>query len=165
LGGPSGGPGYLNINAFGSAPVAPYAADGSTLYGNSGVGTILGPGQFNFDISLMKPFKIAEHHNVLLRADFFNAFNHPQFANPGGTSAAPSVCKRRYQYIQHLRTDHGNLSQSAHYAVRPEVQVLILELGGADGFACPFSDPVRQNSVKSPCPKLERAIAFPPKLI
>src|SRR5579875_1226705 len=92
LGGPSGGPGYLNINAFGSAPIAPYSTGGATLYGNSGVGIILGPGQFNWDISLMKQFKMTERHNLLFRAEFFNTFNHPQFANPGTTAiSTPST--------------------------------------------------------------------------
>jgi hypothetical protein len=92
LGGPSGGPGYLNVNAFGSAPLAPYTTDGSTLYGNGGVGTILGPGQFNWDIALMKPFKITEKHSLLFRTEFFNAFNHPQFANPTNTAiSTPST--------------------------------------------------------------------------
>ena len=45
LGGASGGPGYINASAVNCAPpVAPYATDGSTLFGNSGPGIILGPG-------------------------------------------------------------------------------------------------------------------------
>src|SRR5581483_7212867 len=83
LGGKSGGPGYFNTGAFCAPPVAPFSSDNSTLFGNSGVGTILGPGQFNWDISLIKNARFLERHLIQFRAEFFNAFNHPQFANPG----------------------------------------------------------------------------------
>ena len=31
----------------------------------------------------MKGVKLAEYGNLNFRAQFFNAFNHPQFSNPG----------------------------------------------------------------------------------
>jgi Carboxypeptidase regulatory-like domain/TonB-dependent Receptor Plug Domain/TonB dependent receptor len=89
LGGGLGGPGYLNINAFCSPLVAPNSPDGATLFGNAGQGIILGPGQFNFDISLLKNFKITERQSMQFRAEFFNAFNHPQFEPPGNISPTP----------------------------------------------------------------------------
>jgi hypothetical protein len=89
LGGASGGPGYLNINAFCKAPVAPNSSDGSTLFGNTGQGIILGPGQFNWDISILKNFRITERQNLQFRTEFFNTFNHPQFAPPGNYSPTP----------------------------------------------------------------------------
>jgi Carboxypeptidase regulatory-like domain/TonB dependent receptor len=84
LGGNSGGPGYLNFNAFCAPPVAPFSPDGSTLFGNSGPGIVLGPGQFNFDISIIKTTHVTERQQVIFRAEFFNAFNHAQFSNPVG---------------------------------------------------------------------------------
>ena len=45
-------------------------------------GIIQGPGQFNFDISILKTTRILENHTLQFRAEFFNAFNHPQFNNP-----------------------------------------------------------------------------------
>jgi hypothetical protein len=51
----------------------------ATLFGNSGAGILLGPGQFNFDNTLSKQFRIAEHANLQFRAEFFNLLNHPQF--------------------------------------------------------------------------------------
>jgi hypothetical protein len=70
-----------------SAPV-PFGAPGlsATAYGNSGVGGVLGPGQFNWDISLLKNTKITERVNMQFRAEFYNAFNHPQFSDPGAGS-------------------------------------------------------------------------------
>src|ERR1700690_4002795 len=76
-----GGPGFFNKSAFTTIP-----AIGNGLgYGNSGVGIILGPGQFNWDMSLVKDTKVGglrEDANLQFRAEFFNVFNHPQFNNP-----------------------------------------------------------------------------------
>jgi hypothetical protein len=80
LGGSSGGPGYINANAFCSADL-PQIGNG-TGYGNAGIGLLLGPGQFNFDVSVIKTTRIHERHTVQFRAEFFNFFNHPQFSNP-----------------------------------------------------------------------------------
>ncbi len=97
LGGAAGGPGYFNINAFCGAPLAPYGEAAGfygppTLYGNSGVGIILGPGNFNWDISIVKTFRITERQQVIFRTEFFNAFNHAQFSNPIGTAiSTPST--------------------------------------------------------------------------
>jgi hypothetical protein len=84
LGGNSGGPGYFNTSAFCSAPVI---GDG-TGYGDSGSGIILGPGQFNWDMSALKTTKITERQMVQFRAEFFNIFNHPQFTNPNASQGA-----------------------------------------------------------------------------
>jgi hypothetical protein len=84
LGGNSGGPGYFNTSAFCSAPII---GDG-TGYGDSGSGIILGPGQFNWDMSLLKTTKITERQMVQFRAEFFNIFNHPQFTNPNASQGA-----------------------------------------------------------------------------
>jgi hypothetical protein len=78
LGGNSGGPGYLNRSAF----CAPPAIGDGTDFGNSGAGIINGPGQFNWDLSLLKTMRLTEKHTVQFRAEFFDAFNHPQFNNP-----------------------------------------------------------------------------------
>ena len=67
-----------------------WSDDGGTDFGNSGVGVVLGPGQFNWDITLMKLFKITEAQTVQFRAEFYNAFNHPQFANPN-TTVGPTL--------------------------------------------------------------------------
>jgi hypothetical protein len=98
LGGYSGGPGYFNVNAFCTAPAI--MPDGvtltsqaacptcATLFGDTGAGILLGPGQFNFDVSLIKTTHITEKTSLQIRAEFFNLLNHPQFQNIiGGGSA------------------------------------------------------------------------------
>jgi len=58
-------------------------ADGiGTDFGTSGIGEITGPNQNNWDIALIKRTSFTERVNLDFRAEFFNAFNHPQFANP-----------------------------------------------------------------------------------
>jgi len=90
LGGSSGGPGYFNASAFCPAPAI--MPDGvtittqaacptcATLFGSTGQGILLGPGQFNFDVSLIKTTHVTEKSTLQIRAEFFNFFNHPQFA-------------------------------------------------------------------------------------
>lgn len=84
MGGNSGGPGYFNTGAFCAAPTI---GDG-TGYCDSGSGIILGPGQFNWDISILKDTRIRENHLLQFRTEFFNAFNHPQFSNPNFSQGA-----------------------------------------------------------------------------
>ncbi len=79
LGGSSGGPGYWNRSAFCAVPVI----GNGTGYGNSGVGIVQGPGQFNWDLSLSKMTPLGEGRGLLFRAEMFNALNHAQFSNPG----------------------------------------------------------------------------------
>lgn len=63
---------------------------GGTGFGDSGVGAIMGPGQFNWDISLLKNTKVTEGTSLEFRAEFYNVWNHPQF-NPPVNNAADST--------------------------------------------------------------------------
>jgi hypothetical protein len=89
LGGASGGSGYFNLASICPAPII--GDDGiATGYGNSGRAAFRGPHQANFDASLAKSTKVgglSEGATLEFRAEFFNAFNHPQFANPGSVFA------------------------------------------------------------------------------
>lgn len=53
-------------------------------FGNSNRAFFHGPGIENFDLSMAKTTQINEHVGLLVRAEFFNAFNHTQFGNPDG---------------------------------------------------------------------------------
>jgi hypothetical protein len=72
--------GYVDINAFTPAPVV--GVDGSTGFGNLGRNTFRGPMQQNWDFSAGKFFAVTERQSLRITADFFNLFNHPNFANP-----------------------------------------------------------------------------------
>lgn len=63
----------------------PTIANGTaTDFGNSGVSPVRGPGQDNYDISILKSTRIPLNavSTVDFRADMFNAFNTPQFSDP-----------------------------------------------------------------------------------
>ena len=54
----------------------------------TGQGIIRGPGDFDWDISAGRSFHVRgihEQRQLQFRAEFYNAFNHPQFSAPGTT--------------------------------------------------------------------------------
>ena len=53
-------------------------------YGNFGRNVLDGPGEKSFDFSLAKQFHFTESKLLEFRAEFFNLFNHPNFALPFG---------------------------------------------------------------------------------
>ncbi len=75
---------YVNKACFTDPPVI--GADGmATAFGNTRPGIIRGPDQRNTDLSLIKQFQTRwpnEAATVEFRAEFFNAFNTPQFSDP-----------------------------------------------------------------------------------
>ncbi len=79
--------GYINASCF-SAPPPLTAGISATGFGDAPLGQLTGPGQFNFDIAILKRTRLhwpTEISNLELRGEMFNAFNHPQFANPSTT--------------------------------------------------------------------------------
>jgi hypothetical protein len=89
---------YFNVAAVDTSNLAcpfPKIGDG-TAYGNLGRGAFRGPHQANFDMALTKTTKIGglnERASLQFRTEFFNAFNHPQFGNPGTIVGSPSFGK------------------------------------------------------------------------
>ena len=86
---------YFNPDAFCTPGVVPFGDPGAPAVGmapavpaatgfgdvRSGIGE--GPGQFNWDISVKKNTQITERLRLQFQTDFYNAFNHTQFADPG----------------------------------------------------------------------------------
>jgi hypothetical protein len=66
---------FFNTDAF-------RTPDPHTL-GNAGRNIIPGPGNNLFDLALNRKFFLRETHSVQVRAEFFNAFNHPNWGIPG----------------------------------------------------------------------------------
>ena len=73
--------GYLNANAF-AQPLDATAANPQGSFGNLGRNAIYGPRFWNVDFAVSKDTRIFERVNLQLRAEFFNIFNHPNFALP-----------------------------------------------------------------------------------
>ena len=88
-----------------------------TGFGNSAVGAIMGPGQQNWDISLIKNTKITEGLSTEYQPLAYNVWNHAQFNPPVNNFA-----DRRH------RAGSEQLSASAHHAVRLEVPLLGVEV-------------------------------------
>ncbi|HUO61015.1 MAG TPA: carboxypeptidase-like regulatory domain-containing protein [Candidatus Acidoferrales bacterium] len=81
----TGGVNLLNLAAF-SAPCT-VNPDGSCVagtqhFGNEGRNAFNASNYTNMDFSVSKTQHLTERLTVLLRADFFNIFNHPNFSNP-----------------------------------------------------------------------------------
>ncbi len=67
-----------------------FAAPTGPVLGNLGKNVYSGPGFVTFDSTLSRNIPIAERYTLQLRADGFNALNHPAFANPTVDSTSNS---------------------------------------------------------------------------
>jgi hypothetical protein len=83
---------YFNRSCFTAPPVI--GADGiGTAFGNSATGIVNGPGQANLDIAISKAARtnwLVAESVIQVRAEFFNALNHPQFGNPDTNFTSPT---------------------------------------------------------------------------
>lgn len=59
-------------------------------FGNAGRNIVTGPSFKSVDFALMKDTRIKEAANIEFRAEFFNIFNHPNFALPANIESAPN---------------------------------------------------------------------------
>ena len=108
---------YFKASCFIAPPVI--GADGiATGFGNAATGIAQGPGQNNTDVSFIKHIPLGKDgnvRNVEFRAEFFNAFNHPQFANPntsaGYVEDAPPV----------VLTPNSNFGEIRSTTVNPRI--------------------------------------------
>lgn len=76
---------WFDTSAFQIVP------DPTGTYGNSGRNILRGPGQVNVDFSLVKVTRFRERFEHQFKVEFFNAFNHAQFANPGNSIGTASA--------------------------------------------------------------------------
>ena len=80
--------GYLTPTAFAPAALVDptdCATDPNfcgTGFGNLGRNVYKGPFEQNWDVSFLKHFKVGERNDIRFAADFFNLWNHTNFANP-----------------------------------------------------------------------------------
>jgi hypothetical protein len=88
--GTSGPDRFLNLSAFKVPCTLDPAGDGSAAsciagtqhFGSLGRNALIGPDYRNFDFSVFKTTPITERIKLQMRAEFFNIFNHPNFASP-----------------------------------------------------------------------------------
>ncbi|HEY6766976.1 MAG TPA: TonB-dependent receptor, partial [Candidatus Sulfotelmatobacter sp.] len=83
--------GYLNPTAFTTAPLLyPTLCQSDANYCTTGFGNLerniyRSPFQQNWDFSVLKNFQISERQQLRFSADFFNLWNHSNFAAPSVT--------------------------------------------------------------------------------
>ncbi|HEY2961200.1 MAG TPA: hypothetical protein VGJ37_02220 [Pyrinomonadaceae bacterium] len=109
--------GYVATN-----PNAQYIQAGLGALSNAGRNTLQLPAIQNLDFSLFKNFGIGEgSKKIQLRADFYNAFNHPQYV-PGsvngvepitttGVSQVNTVGQTDFDVASHVFTSHPRVIQ------------------------------------------------------
>jgi len=72
---------WFTTSSFGN-PVAPWNGGPNNGFGNARKDAVVGPGLFNFNLSLFKTFLLTSHESgprVKLRFESFNTFNHTEF--------------------------------------------------------------------------------------
>ena len=81
-----------NFGSFGPLIGNPsqFVAPRGLTFGTAGRNFLNNPSRLNFDMALLKHFKVSESSEIQFRAEFFNIFNHTQFRiydpdNPGSS--------------------------------------------------------------------------------
>ena len=87
---------------------AAFSQPGPGLFGTCAPRKFHGPGIQMVDLSIFKDFKFTERWYLQFRTEFFNAFNHPNFANPSANiSSSGSFGKVSNTLAPILGTDSG----------------------------------------------------------
>ena len=86
---------------------AAFATPAPGTFGTCAPRKFHGPGIQLVDLSLFKQFKFTERWQLQFRAEFFNAFNHPNFANPNAFVTAGSFGMVSNTIAPILGTDSG----------------------------------------------------------
>jgi carboxypeptidase family protein len=87
---------------------AAFSQPGSGQFGTCRPRKFHGPGIRMLDFSIFKDFRFSEHKYLQFRTEFFNAFNHPNFANPSANISSPgSFGKVSNTLAPILGTDSG----------------------------------------------------------
>ena len=80
----------INIAAF-TTPVG--------HFGDARRNLLAGPSAYNTDFGVSKMFRLTESQRIEFRAEMFNIFNTPQFANPEANLASPSTFGQTFSTI------------------------------------------------------------------
>jgi hypothetical protein len=86
-----GNPNQINRTLKKWFNTADYSTNAPGTYGSAGRNSLLGPGGYQPDLAVFRdfPFQMFDRPQFFeLRVEAFNAFNHPEFSNPSGTSTS-----------------------------------------------------------------------------
>ena len=72
---------------------AAFTANSTGTFGTAGMSSLAGPGYFDVDASVSRYFAVPRHENQRfeLRFEFFNLFNHANFATPNSTETSSKL--------------------------------------------------------------------------
>lgn len=95
----------LTLRSFGPLIGNPsqFVAPRGLTFGDAGRNFLNNPNRLNFDLSLLKHFKLSESSQLEFRAEAFNVFNHTEFRvydpdNPGSSGNNVISCYAGPQY-------------------------------------------------------------------
>ena len=103
---------WFNTGAY-SAPTAPWDGGSNQGYGTAGKDSIVGPGLFNWNLSMFKDFRITagEGPRIQLRFESYNTFNH-------------TVQRNRHRIYRRKLWTGDFHTGSAHLAIWRQIHVL-----------------------------------------
>jgi len=96
----TGSGGYVGSGSGFFLNPAAFVIPSNGTFGNCAPRAFHGPGLWNFDFSLFRQFPVTESKRFEFRVEFFNAFNHPNFANPNNNITNPGSFGKVYSTIQ-----------------------------------------------------------------
>lgn len=99
---------------------AAFSNPGDGVFGNAGRNLLRGPGFAQVDFSVFKNTRLTETSSLQFRAEIFNLFNHPNFADPSGGL---------------VRGDNNSLKPTAFFG--QSISTVGNQLGGLLGFGGP----------------------------
>ncbi|MGA2073581.1 MAG: carboxypeptidase-like regulatory domain-containing protein [Terriglobia bacterium] len=82
---------WFNPACFTDASLQAALAAGDPRVGDSGRNILDGPGINNWDLAALKDFRLAEPLKLQFRAEFYSAFNHPNWGLPNVTVGNPFI--------------------------------------------------------------------------
>lgn len=107
-------PSSNNIQSFGPllGNASEFVAPRGLTFGDAGRNFLNNPSRLNFDMSLLKHFKITEGSDLQFRAEIFNIFNHTEFRiydpdNPGSSGNNVISCYAGPQYSAGFQATGG----------------------------------------------------------
>lgn len=68
-------------------------------FGDAARNLLAGPAVYNTDFGISKVFSLTESQRIEFRAEMFNIFNTPQFANPEANTASPATFGQTFSTI------------------------------------------------------------------
>lgn len=97
-----------------------FVAPRGLTFGNAGRNFLNNPGRLNFDLALLRHFKIKESGTIEFRAEAFNIFNHTQFRiwdpdNPGNIGNNVISCYAGPVYSAGFQGSGGNCVTGASF--------------------------------------------------